>query len=212
MKQVSKKVTGIILAAGSASRMGSLKQLLPFRGKTILDNVIANAHKSKLNETILVLGYCADKIKQNLDLPDGSPGIRIVINKEYKKGQSSSLKKGLENISVNCDGAMFLLGDQPLVTDIIINKLILAFETSIAPIVIPYCNGKRGNPVIIAKSLFFRLKSLSSDTGARVFFKEFEHEILKVPVNDNAILEDIDTKGDYEKLMLKKTYEDHKLT
>lgn len=204
MKELKKKVAGVILAAGSSSRMGSIKQLLPFRGKTILDHVIANVRNSALSEIILVLGHCSDKIVQNLDLPGNSSEIKIVINKEYKEGQSSSLKKGLENISVNCDGAMFLLGDQPLVTDMIINELINAFEASDLPVVIPYCNEKRGNPVIIAKSLFFRLKSLSADTGARVLFKELEHEIVKVPVNDKAILEDIDTKDDYEKLISKK--------
>ena len=207
MKLLNKKVGGIILAAGVASRMGDIKQLLPFRGKTILDHVIANAHKSALCEIVVVLGYCSDKIRQELDLSDDLsgdiPGIKFVINKEYLKGQSESLKKGLNKISADCDGAMFLLGDQPLVTDAIINKLIYAFETSASPVVIPYCNGKRGNPVIIAKSLFSRLNSLSADTGPRVLFKEFEHKILKVPVVDKAILEDIDTKDDYEKLILK---------
>ena len=203
MKSLNKKVAGVILAAGSASRMGSIKQLLPFRGKTILDHVIANAHKSALHEIIVVLGYCSDRIKQELNLPGDLSEIKFVINKEYRKGQSKSLKKGLENVSVDCDGAMFLLGDQPLVTDTIINKLIFAFETSDLPVVIPYCNGKRGNPVIVASSLFFRLESLSADTGPRVLFKEFEHEILKVSVSEKAILEDIDTKDDYEKLILK---------
>ncbi len=211
MKLLDKKVAGVILAAGSATRMGDIKQLLPFRGKTILDHVIANVQKSALHEIILVLGYCSEKILQKIDLPaeypddllGESPDIKIVINKEYTKGQSSSLKQGLENVSENCEGAMFLLGDQPLVTDTIINKLLYAFDTSDSPVVIPYCNEQRGNPVIIASSLFYRLESLSSDTGARVLFKEFEHEILKVSVDDKAILEDVDTKDDYEKLILK---------
>jgi len=203
MKALNKKVAGVILAAGSASRMGKTKQLLPYKDKIILDHVIANSQKSELSEFVLVLGYCADEIMQNIDLSDCYSDIEIVINKDYQNGQSSSLKKGLEKVSDNCDGAMFLLGDQPLVTDAIINKLLYAFETSDASFVIPYCNGKRGNPVIAARSMFPRLNSLSADNGARVLFKEFENEIIKVPVDDNAILEDIDTKDDYEKLILK---------
>ncbi len=205
MKKLRKKVAGIILAAGSSSRMGSTKQLLPFKGKTILDHVIDNALNSALSEIILVLGYCSDQIIQSLDLHRDFSEIKIIINRKYKDGQSSSLKKGLEKISANCDGTMFLLGDQPLVTDTIINKLLNVFESSDLPIVVPYCNEKRGNPVIIAKALFPRLKSLSTDAGARVFFEELEHEILKVPVDDRAILEDIDTKNDYEKLTSEKT-------
>jgi molybdenum cofactor cytidylyltransferase len=207
MKPLKKKIAGVILAAGSASRMGAVKQLLPFKGKPILEHVIANAHKSALHEIILVLGCCADEIKQKLDLQESlslKPSIiKIVINNEFIKGQSNSLKKGLNNVSMDCDGAMFLLGDQPLVTDVIINKLIYAFETSDLPVLIPYCNEKRGNPVIIARPLFDRLQSLSGDTGPRVLFKEFKHKILKVPVDNKAILEDIDTKDDYKNLNLK---------
>ncbi|MCK5543407.1 MAG: molybdenum cofactor cytidylyltransferase [Desulfobacterales bacterium] len=203
MKVLSKKVAGVILAAGSSSRMGSIKQILPFRGKTILDHVIANVQKSALHEVIVVLGYCSEKIKQQLDLADDSSNIKILINKNYLKGQSDSLKKGLEQVSNSCDGAMFLLGDQPLITDTVINKLIYAFEDSDLPLVIPYCKGKRGNPVIIARSLFSRLELLSKDSGARVLFKELEKQILKVPIDDKSILEDIDTKNDYEKLISK---------
>ncbi len=205
MEIVTKKLAGVILAAGSAHRMGRIKQLLPFRGKPILDHVINNAQRSVLSETVLVLGHCSDLIQRELNFLNNSHSnssdIKIIINKEYRKGQSDSLKKGLEHISFDCDGAMFLLGDQPLVNETIINKLIYAFETSDLPIVIPYCNGKRGNPVIIARSLFFCLKSLTADTGARVLFKKLEHKILKVAVADQAILEDIDTKEDYDRLL-----------
>ena len=197
----SKKVAGVILAAGSASRMGKTKQLLPFGKTTLLGQVVKNAGESELNEIIVVLGHRADKISQTIDISH----TKIVRNKEYSKGQSSSLIKGLENVSSICDAAMFLLGDQPLVNAAIINRLINAFETSRALIIIPYCNDKRGNPVIIARPLFHRLQSLSADTGARILFDEFKKSILKVRIPDKAILVDVDTMEDYEKLILKKS-------
>ncbi len=196
MNVSSKKISGIILAAGSASRMGKTKQLLPLGKNTLLGQVIQNAGKSALHEIIVVLGHCAEKIEQAIDLS----GTKVVRNAAYSKGQSTSLIKGLENVSPICDAAIFLLGDQPLVTAAIINRLIHAFETSTAPIIIPYCNGKRGNPVIIARPLFHRLKSLSADTGARALFDEFKKSILKVSIPDKAILVDVDTIDDYEKL------------
>ncbi|MCK4767495.1 MAG: nucleotidyltransferase family protein [Desulfobacula sp.] len=196
MSVSSKKISGIILAAGSASRMGKTKQLLPLGKNTLLGQVIQNAGKSALHEIIVVLGHCAEKIEQAIDLS----GTKVVRNAAYSKGQSTSLIKGLENVSPICDAAIFLLGDQPLVTAAIINRLIHAFETSTAPIIIPYCNGKRGNPVIIARPLFHRLKSLSADTGARALFDEFKKSILKVSIPDKAILVDVDTIDDYEKL------------
>ncbi len=196
-----KKISGIILAAGSASRMGKTKQLLPFGKNTLLGQVVQNARKSALHETIVVLGHCADEIEQAIDFS----GTKVVRNTAYSKGQSASLIKGLENISSHCDAAMFLLGDQPLVTAAIINKLIDAFKTSTAPVIIPYCKSVRGNPTIFAKSLFHRLKTLTGDTGPRVLFDEFKESILKVSIFDKAILIDVDTIDDYEKLLSKKS-------
>ncbi len=197
MAAPDKKIGGIILAAGSASRMGETKQLLPFKDKPILDHIIQNAIQSKFHEIIVVLGHDANKIKQAIDFS----GTKTVMNNNYLKGQSASLIKGLENISPVCDAAMFLLGDQPLVTPSTINSIIKAFSTSNAPITIPYYNNIRGNPVIIAKSLFHELKLLSGDTGPRVLFKKFEKSILKVPVADNTIFIDVDTQADYVKLI-----------
>ena len=202
MSLPNKKIAGVILAAGSASRMGKTKQLLPFGKTTLLGQVVENARESALHETIVVLGHRADKISQTIDFSS----TKIVRNKEYSKGQSTSLIKGLENVSSICDAAMFLLGDQPLVNAAIINQLINAFETSNALIIIPYCNNKRGNPVIIARPLFHRLKSLSADVGARAIFDEFKESILKVQIPDNAILVDVDTMDDYKNLI---TIPDH---
>jgi len=192
-----KKIAGVIIAAGSSSRMGKTKQLLPFGKTTLLGQVIKNAKESALDEIIIVLGHKADKICQALDFSR----TKIVINKKYSEGQSTSLIKGLENISQSCDSAMFILGDQPLVTAPIINTLINAAETSDAPIIIPYYQDKRGNPVTLARKMFHRLKSLSSDTGARVLFDEYKNSILKVQIPDKGILIDVDTMDDYKRVM-----------
>ncbi|SDU34751.1 nucleotidyltransferase family protein [Desulfobacula phenolica] len=200
MSGPDKKISGIILAAGSASRMGKTKQLLPFGETTLLGRVIQNARDSRLHEIIVVLGHNAGKISRSIDFE----GTRVTRNTAYANGQSTSLIKGVEAVSSDCDAAMFLLADQPLVTAAIINRLADAFETGTAPIVIPYCNGKRGNPVIIARPLFYRLASLSADTGARVLFEEFKDVILKVSVPDKAILVDVDTPADYQTLISKK--------
>jgi len=197
MEYANKKVSGIILAAGSASRMGKTKQLLPFKGRPILEHVISNARLSNLYEIIVVLGQSAKKIQHDIDLTS----TKTIINNEYIKGQSTSLIKGLEKISPLCDAAMFLLADQPLITPVTINTIIKAFENSNLSITIPYYNDIRGNPVIIAKSLFQNLKSLSGDTGPRILFNNFKDSILKVPVQDKAILIDVDTQNDYKKLI-----------
>ena len=199
MAAQEKKIAGIILAAGSGVRMDKTKQLLPFKNKPLLSHVIENARQSNLYETIVVLGHCADEIKKTVDFS----GTKTIINSEYLKGQSTSLMKGFENISPVCDAAMFLLGDQPLINPSTLNTIIQAFNTSKSPITIPYYNNIRGNPVIIARSLFHELKLLSGDTGPRILFKKFQKFILKVPIADNVILIDVDTKADYKKLISK---------
>jgi molybdenum cofactor cytidylyltransferase len=191
-----KKISGVILAAGTASRMGETKQLLSFKDKPILEHVINNARHSNLHEIIIVLGHCAKEIEKKIDLS----GTKVVMNKDYLKGQSTSLIKGIKKISPHCEAAMFLLADQPLVTPDIINQIINAFNISQNPIIVPYYKKQRGNPVIIDRSLFPDLKLLSGDTGPRVYFTKFRGSILKVPVNNRAVLIDVDTKKDYRKL------------
>jgi len=203
MKTPDKKVSGVILAAGSATRMGKTKQLLPFGKTTLLGQVIQNAKESQLHEIIVVLGHDAKIICKTLDLS----GTLVIQNTDYLKGQSSSLIKGLEKVSPSCDAAMFLLGDQPLIKAHLINRLIKAFKTISPPIVIPYCEGKRGNPVIIARPLFQRLASLSQDTGARVIFDEHKSTLLKLEVQDTAILMDVDTMEEYKTLLKMVTHE-----
>jgi len=192
-----KKIAGILLAAGTASRLGRTKQLLPFRGSTLLGRAMENAAASNLDELIVVLGHDADKIMQSLDFS----GMKTIINQAYSKGQGTSLAKGLEAVSPSCAGALFLLADQPLVTPDIINCLIKAFQDSAAPLVIPFYRGNRGNPVLVARSLFPRLLSLSGDTGARALFDEYKASIFKVAFDTDAVLVDVDTVQDYETLL-----------
>ncbi len=117
------KIAGIILAAGKSFRLGKSKQILAFKKKTILHEIIKNACNSLLYEIIVVLGHNANKIKKKVDLSN----VKVTLNIDYEKGQSSSIQKGLKLISDNCAAGMFLLGDQPLVSTKIINILIKEF-------------------------------------------------------------------------------------
>lgn len=194
---MKKKTAGIILAAGTASRMGKTKQLLPFMGTTLLGRVLENVLASNFFERILVLGHEAGAIQTAINLS----GFKITLNPEYAKGQSTSLIKGILELSPSCDGAMFLLSDQPLVTSDVINRILAAFEVSSAPILIPFYRGQRGNPVIISRALFPKLLSLSKDTGARAVFDEFKDAIEQVNLDTDAILLDVDTPADYAALL-----------
>lgn len=192
------RISGVVLAAGESSRIGGTKQLLAFRGSTILGRVIENARESLLDEIIVVLGHDATEIRTRVDFA----GVQVVLNDDYKQGQSSSLKMGLNNVSGGSRAAMFLLGDQPLVDERVINKMIRAYEESLSPIVIPVFAGRRGNPVVIGRELFGDLAiAAKDDAGARVLFNQNAGLIHYVEMDSSFIHADVDTPEDYNNLI-----------
>ena len=192
-----KKITGIILAAGTGSRMGRAKQLLPYGATTLLGQVVQAAKASNLDQIIVVLGHVAEEIKEKTDLS----GTHVAVNHRYAEGQATSLKTGLAAIDWDCSGAMFLLADQPLIDQQIIDTLIMAWQRSEKKILIPYCNGIRGNPVIIDKTLFNAVSEIRGDHGARVLFDQYPEQIEKIDIQNPGILTDVDTKEEYERLV-----------
>lgn len=195
---LSVRISGVVLAAGQSSRIGGTKQLLAFRDSTLLGQVIANARGSLLDEIIVVLGHDAAEIQNQVDFA----GVKVVLNDNYKNGQSSSLKMGLNNVSNRSHAAMFLLGDQPLVDECVINKVIRAYQESLSPIVIPVFAGRRGNPVVIGRELFGELAvAAKGDAGARVLFNHHAGVIHHVEMDSSFIHADVDTVEDYNNLV-----------
>ncbi|MBJ6802237.1 molybdenum cofactor cytidylyltransferase [Geomonas propionica] len=192
-----RRVAGIILAAGEGSRMGTTKQLLPFRGKSILEWVVQSALASTLHRVVVVVGHEAERI---VPLIEGG-GVEVALNPEYRRGQSSSLNCGLRSLGPETDAALFLLGDQPLITPAVIDSLIRAYRCSAHPIVMPVYQGRRGNPVLFDRETFPAMMELPADCGARPLFEKYRERLLKVPVEDVSIHFDIDTAADYRRLL-----------
>ncbi len=186
-------VAGIILAAGRAQRMGAVKGLLPFGSSTILQNVVDSAERSRLSFVRLVLGHEAALIRERISCRRTS----IVCNESYAHGQSSSLQAGLTDLPESCEYGMFLLGDQPLLKQTTIDRLLAAADASVATIIVPEYQGRRGNPVLIHKALFPQIHKLSGDVGARPLLISHDAAVWFVTVDDPGILTDIDTPEDY---------------
>ncbi len=191
------KITGLVLAAGSGSRMKRTKQLLDYRGKPMLLHVINAAKASGLSKTVVVLGHDRENICRAIDLS----GTETVINRSYQTGQSSSIRAGLAAVPTHHDGILFILGDQPLLKAELINRILNHFGQHRSPIVIPRFEGRRGNPVLIARSLFNELNRLSGDLGGRALFEKYSSDIDYVDVEDRSIHVDIDTPEDYDNLI-----------
>jgi molybdenum cofactor cytidylyltransferase len=186
------KLAAIVLAAGSSTRMGQTKQLLRLNESTLLASVLQTIRAAQIPEIVIVLGHNADEIRRSLD----AQTARIVLNPNHAAGLSSSLQAGLAALAPATDAAFIALADQPYVRAETYTAVGDAYTRTRAPIVIPTHNGKRGNPVLLARSIFPELMKLEGDVGARAVFAHHAGEILKVPVDDPGILIDFDTPED----------------
>jgi molybdenum cofactor cytidylyltransferase len=195
-----KQTAGIILAAGMSLRFGQPKQLLKLADKNLLEWVLDAALASRLAKVVLVLGHAHQKILQTLGAKASLPRLQIVINPHYRQGQSRSLQAGLSIVHKAFDSVMFLLGDQPLLQAGSIDHLLESFWNSEKDICVPVCHGKRGNPTIFSRALYFKLMAIEGDIGARDIILENSSEILAVEVDDPPGFIDIDSQEDLAKL------------
>jgi molybdenum cofactor cytidylyltransferase len=145
---------------------------------------------------VLVLGHGAKAIQAQMDLA----GVVQVHNPNFRAGQSTSLKAGLAQLPVSCQGALVLLGDQPRITPALIETLLGSFNPQKDRLVIPTCQGRRGNPVLIHQALFPLIAKLEGDVGARALFARFSEQTNWVAVDDCGIFQDVDTPADYARL------------
>lgn len=193
------KIAGIILAAGSSSRMGNQNKLMiDINGVTILETVISTALKSDVNPLIVVLGNDADQFQKILkEYP-----VKFVKNYEWEKGMSSSIKAGIEALGDDVAGSMILLGDMPGISTKDLKSLLIKFcELDSQKIIYPVKNGQQGNPVIFPKSYFNELTLLSGDRGAKSILND--ENSVGVEISSQGILFDIDTESDLKKYLLK---------
>ncbi|MCT4592879.1 MAG: molybdenum cofactor cytidylyltransferase [Anaeromicrobium sp.] len=193
-------ISTVILASGKSTRMGKNKLLLPFKDHTIIEEIIDNSLKSNSDEIILVYkDEIIGKIGKN-------KGIKTIHNRDYEKGQSTSVKKGLEQVSPNSKGILFILGDMPLINEKIINKIINVFKNTKKAIIVPLYDGKRGNPVLFHKKWKASIMNISGDYGPRQIIMDNLDEIEYVHIDDCKFNLDVDSKVDYErvKMLIKK--------
>jgi molybdenum cofactor cytidylyltransferase len=192
------RVSAVVLAAGTSTRMGRAKQLLPLGGTTVLAQTIENVRSAGLDEIVLVLGASAEAIRQQL--PQVLiEGLKVVVNHAYGQGMASSLREGLSHVDPQSHAALIILGDQPFIQPQTLQQIMDGYRGARAQIVIPSYQGNRGNPVLLDRSVFFEVMALEGDTGCRAIFPNHLSAILKVEVEDPGILLDIDSQDDYER-------------
>jgi molybdenum cofactor cytidylyltransferase len=188
-------ISGVVLAAGTSSRLGRPKQLLELEGRPLLQHVVDAAVGSGLDEVVVVLGHESERIASALELPASA---RVVVNEDYESGQSSSLRAALDSVHPGAEATAILLGDQPGLTSAAIRKVLDAFRESDAPILRALWQGTPGHPVILARSEWASIRRLEGDKGARdLVAASARAEVIEM---DEPPVADVDTWDQYEKL------------
>jgi molybdenum cofactor cytidylyltransferase len=187
-------IAGVILAAGESSRMGADKALLAYRGKTFLENIIGALREAGVRRVIVVLGHNSELIQQSVDLS----AVEVVVNQEYRRGQTSSLQAGLRVLATNePDGILLHLVDHPAISADTIKILIQHFKSSGKPVIIPQMQGKHGHPVLMGREVFSQIAALGPDQGADTVIHKYRGRTEFVEVTDPGILIDVDDPESY---------------
>jgi len=190
-------ISGIVLAAGLARRMGQQKLLLPLKDKPVLQWILESALASKLDEVICVVR----QLKEVSELiPLKSEKLRWTVNERAEEGLSTSIIAGLKALRPDGEAVLFLVGDQPMVKPELINSLIDLFRKSGARIVAPVFQGQTRNPVLFHRDLFPELLQLTGDKGGRGLIETYKSEAAFLEWRDESPFLDLDVWEDYEKL------------
>jgi len=191
-------VSAILLAAGESRRMGSLKQLLPFGERTVIETCIANLLASTVNEIIVVLGHKAEEIAPTIE----KYPVKTTINPEYADGMASSIKAGINVVNNSTTAFLFALVDQPLIDPTIIDSIIDGYQANLRSgkkIVIPQYQGKGGHPTIFDAALRDQIQNIDFKVGLKQVKDQHLNQVLYLAVDDPRVVEDMDYWQDYQR-------------
>ena len=186
-------VTGLILAAGASRRLGEPKQLLAYRGRTLLDATLSAARACGFDQLLVTLGAAGAQVRTAVDLGNAE----VVENPEYSTGCSSSIAAALRSVDSRADGLVLLLGDQPGIKPSDVARLTADAKGSMA--VCRYDDGL-GHPMWFRRDMFTELSELHGDRAVWRLLHSGRYEIREVPV-EGAVPVDVDTWQDYEALL-----------
>lgn len=190
------KISIILLAAGSSSRMGQSKQLLEVNGTPLLIHSVRAALESGAKSVNVILGANEVAHREILrDLP-----VSVIPNHYWKSGMGSSIKAGLNYVVrkySDTEAVIIMVCDQPAITSAHLKKLIQKFETTRSHIVASGYADTIGVPALFSRSFFSNILMLKDEQGAKKIIEQFPERVQKVEFPQGSI--DLDTREDYQK-------------
>jgi len=191
----------VILAGGQSKRLGSPKQLLQVEGTTLLERTISAAQELGDGPVVVVLGAHAELI-----LPEViQAGIEVILNTDWQEGMASSLRAGIRHLEARhpqIDGILFLVCDQPFLQADLLQRLINLQASADLPVAACRYGDRLGTPALFHQSVFSLLLDLKGDTGARKLLEGMADQVAVLDFEKGIY--DIDTREDYERLLIYK--------
>ena len=190
----------MVLGAGLGERMregvGQQKQLLAYRGTTLLGEAVAQAEASSLDRVIVVLGAAADDVEATLT-PERAT---IAYNPDYQRGNLSSLKVGVVAAGDH-DAIVHLVGDMPGVGASLIDLVVDAWNQDRRPLAVTRYRDRVAHPFVLAAATTSRLDQLREPKAIWRLIRDSDPaDVLEVEAGHDAPI-DVDTREDYERLL-----------
>jgi molybdenum cofactor cytidylyltransferase len=199
----------VILAAGNSSRLGRPKQLLPFRGKTLLTHIVREALAAALRPVVVVTGAFEAEVVASLQCQsevDASlerQAVDIVHNFHWETGMASGIVAGLGralSIQPGLHVIIVAVCDQPYLSAALLRELVDDHAVSGKGLIASGYAGIAGTPVLFDQRYFPELLALSGDGGARSLLKRYPGDVSMVPFPKGEI--DIDNEDDFQRLTI----------
>jgi molybdenum cofactor cytidylyltransferase len=186
-------VAGVVLAAGTSSRMGRNKLFLSLQGQSVLRRAVGTALAAGLDPVLVVLGHEAEKAQAELD------GLRCttVLNADYAKGINTSLRTGIAAVPDRARAALVMLADMPFVSQSMLETLLERYRASTSPLVVSSYAGVDAPPMLYDRTLFAELLALDGEGCGKKVVKCHRGQSVEVAWPASA-LKDLDVPADVD--------------
>jgi len=188
-------IAAIVVAGGLSTRMGALKQLLPYGKHTVIEQIVSVLLQCSVDEVVIVTGHERQAVETKL----ASWPVQLVFNSNFQNGEMlSSIQRGLDVLNSKIQAAMIVLGDQPQLEATVVQQLIGAYRTGAGNLIIPSFQMRRGHPIVIDRAYWPEILTLDSDKNLRHIITPHADQIHHIVVETNSVLRDMDTPEQYQ--------------
>jgi molybdenum cofactor cytidylyltransferase len=191
----SGRVAGVLLAAGTSSRMGRNKLFLPLGGISVLRRAVASARGAALDPVLVVLGHESDRALAELEGLPCTP----VLNADYSRGMNTSVRAGISAVPDDAEGAVLMLADMPFVTEDMLRSVVARYRSSEAPLIVSTYGEVLAPPILYGRPLFPELAALDGDGCGKRVVKAHRADAVELAWPPSA-LADLDVPEDVERV------------